>query len=506
MSGDDTMDHERRIFLGDRRTAFPVSDAEVLAGWPQHAWMLDKLRTLPDVEPDHEQHRMRAPFVRKPSINPDGLGRVEPFWDGKATEDVRPGHILQPLRVGRHLSIDLIVDRGEIVDAAAVRAVYAGDPVGGRPAWWESVDLRDPAEPALPGAIPGLASLLAGYRGALNIETIGGHLIDVHPRASAQFLPIWGDAWIEALDVFYRGKPWPRPVAGTGRSYPCWGDRVVTVALDGSSGRAAVVSVVDEVGGGRMGWKPSNRTVAPDRERAGLAATPDDGGQAGGAGTPSFVSPCEICGAIDTSRLAHVGEGRLTYRCARHTDPSIQSPSAVDYGALQNVRRVEREAAEMTLAGLGRGKPPDGWLTRIAKGLGCDMDAPVRRMTPEDLTPGQRRDAERAMVDGAKATTASTGYIDVGAANRHELRRLREIIDLPEHVNGVPLAFIHDLAELCVEQGLDPATLAVGPCGPTAADPLGQRGKSIEVHAGWAQRRAVPSSQIRCHDKEIEQP
>src|SRR5262249_9413116 len=49
---------------------------------------------------------------------------------------------------------------------------------------------------------------LAGYTGMLNLETIGGTIIEVHLRLSDQWPDLYGDGWVEALVRLYHPRTW----------------------------------------------------------------------------------------------------------------------------------------------------------------------------------------------------------------------------------------------------------------------------------------------------------
>ena len=49
---------------------------------------------------------------------------------------------------------------------------------------------------------------LRGYSGAVNIETIGGRIIEVHLRFADQWPDLYGEGWLEAIVELYRRHRW----------------------------------------------------------------------------------------------------------------------------------------------------------------------------------------------------------------------------------------------------------------------------------------------------------
>ena len=49
---------------------------------------------------------------------------------------------------------------------------------------------------------------LAGYTGLINIETIGGRMIEVHLRMSDQWPDLYGPGWVDAVIRLYHRRHW----------------------------------------------------------------------------------------------------------------------------------------------------------------------------------------------------------------------------------------------------------------------------------------------------------
>ena len=90
----------------------------------------------------------------------------------------------------------------------------------GEPVWWRHVTgvavgegmfdywtvhaARDPALEASCGAW--IRKNLVGYTGLLNLETIGGTIIEAHLRLSDQWPDLYGAGWVDAFVGLYRDR------------------------------------------------------------------------------------------------------------------------------------------------------------------------------------------------------------------------------------------------------------------------------------------------------------
>jgi hypothetical protein len=114
-----------------------------------------------------------------------------------------PGHMWMTLMQGRHVSSDV--------------AVVAGEPV-----WWRHVTghpgpggtfdywmVHAEAEAELETSCGGwIRRNLVDYTGMINLETIGGAIIEVHLRFSDQWPDLYGDGFVEALIGLYGEGRW----------------------------------------------------------------------------------------------------------------------------------------------------------------------------------------------------------------------------------------------------------------------------------------------------------
>lgn len=187
----------------------PTDDGDAWAWYPGQRWVYDKLRIAESqgfVCGPHGVEPPGFPVFSKPIMNLRGMGtgsRVLESVDDYR-EHQQPGHIWMPLLTGDHVSSDCAV-------------------VDGRPAWWRhaiGLPTRDgmfdhwvvlaEARPAIEA--PGGAWMerhLRGYTGMVNLETIGGRVIEAHLRFADQWPDLYGgEAWVTALIGLYRDGVW----------------------------------------------------------------------------------------------------------------------------------------------------------------------------------------------------------------------------------------------------------------------------------------------------------
>jgi hypothetical protein len=107
------------------------------------------------------------------------------------------------LLVGRHVSSDAAVVAGEPRWWRHVTGTPSGD---GTFDYWTVHAARDPAIEEHCGEW--IRANLKGYTGILNIETIGGRMIEAHLRMSDQWPDLYGDGWVAAVIRLYHERVW----------------------------------------------------------------------------------------------------------------------------------------------------------------------------------------------------------------------------------------------------------------------------------------------------------
>lgn len=132
-----------------------------------------------------------------------GVGRMVIRSQAELARNLRPGHMWMALLEGEHVSTDVVM-------------------VDGEPRWWRHSSGRSLPGGAfdywriLAGARADLEDAcgawlrrhLGGYSGAVNLETIGGTLIEAHLRFTDQWPDLYGGGWLDAIVELYSHGRW----------------------------------------------------------------------------------------------------------------------------------------------------------------------------------------------------------------------------------------------------------------------------------------------------------
>ena len=176
------------------------------------------------------------PVFSKPIYNMRGMGTGSRVIVSEAEyeESLQPGHMWMPLLQGPHVSTDLALARGEIVWCRHTTGVASAE---GMFDYWTVHAEPKPALDAYFGEWVGRN--LCGFTGIVNIETIGGRIIECHLRMSEQWLDLNGKGWLAAVVELYTNGLWrfgeaPR----TGYSVVLFGAHGVDWRIDRSRVRA----------------------------------------------------------------------------------------------------------------------------------------------------------------------------------------------------------------------------------------------------------------------------
>lgn len=189
----------------------PTDDPEAWAWNPEHRWVFDKLQVALSqglAAGPHGTAPPGFPVFSKPIMNFRGMGAGSRILRSAEDYDTHhtAGHFWMTLLEGEHVSTDVVV-------------------VDGRPQWWrhatgEAVGegmfdtwiIHAAANPAVEGYCGDwIARHLRGYTGVLNLETIGGRIIEAHLRLSDQWPDLYGAGWVEAFVGLYRDRIWRYP-------------------------------------------------------------------------------------------------------------------------------------------------------------------------------------------------------------------------------------------------------------------------------------------------------
>jgi hypothetical protein len=208
----------------------PTDDAMAFALNPRHRWIYDKLLVvrsqgiecaLQRVAPTH------YPVFSKPVTNLKGMGVgswvLRNAWDYRV--HCTAGDFWMTLLSGDHVSTDWAVVNGE---AQWCRHTLGIPGAAGMFDYWKieaksRLDLEKYSR-------DWIRTHLHDYSGMLNIETIGGRIIEAHLRFSDQWPDLYGANWIDAVVHLYHHKIWKFPEAERIDGY--------SVVLFGPHGRA----------------------------------------------------------------------------------------------------------------------------------------------------------------------------------------------------------------------------------------------------------------------------
>jgi hypothetical protein len=186
----------------------PTEDCDAWLWYPEHRWVYDKIAIAHSQGLEAAPHGVspsQFPVFSKPITNLRGMGVASRVLHSASeyAESLTPGHMWMTRLVGRHVSSDAAV-------------------VAGEPRWWRHVTgtpsgegtfnywtVHAAPEPAIEEHCGEWIRVnLKGYTGILNIETIGGRMIEAHLRMSDQWPDLYGDGWVAAVIRLYHERVW----------------------------------------------------------------------------------------------------------------------------------------------------------------------------------------------------------------------------------------------------------------------------------------------------------
>jgi hypothetical protein len=186
----------------------PTEDSDAWTWNPEHRWVHDKLAVATRQGLEAAPHGVAPktyPVFSKPIYNLKGMGVGSRALRSPSEYEAayRPGHMWMPLLQGDHVSSDVALVDGVPCWWRHARGVPAED---GTFDYWE-VDAR--SEPAIEAwAGDWCRRHFGGYTGMVNLETIGGRIIEVHLRFADQWPDLYGKGWVEALVRLYARHEW----------------------------------------------------------------------------------------------------------------------------------------------------------------------------------------------------------------------------------------------------------------------------------------------------------
>jgi hypothetical protein len=189
----------------------PTEDSDAWQWYPAQRWVYNKLAVALSQGLDAGPHGTippRFPIFSKPIINLKGMGVGSRVLHSQADYDKHytAGHFWMTFLEGAHVSSDVAI-------------------VQGKPQWWRHVTGKAAnegtfdywtvhAEPDGDIETPcaeWVEENLPGYTGMLNLETIGGKIIEAHLRFADQWPDLYGPGWVEALVELYERGDWNFP-------------------------------------------------------------------------------------------------------------------------------------------------------------------------------------------------------------------------------------------------------------------------------------------------------
>lgn len=153
----------------------------------------------------HGAAPVRYPVFSKPIYNLKGMGKGSRLIRSEAEfrRHQAPGHMWTRYLTGAHISSDVALARGRPVWWRHTK----GKPRrGGTFDYWTVEAARRPVLEDYCGRW--LRRELAGFSGIVNLETIGGRIIEIHLRMSDQWPDLYGQGWVESLVPLYRDGRW----------------------------------------------------------------------------------------------------------------------------------------------------------------------------------------------------------------------------------------------------------------------------------------------------------
>jgi hypothetical protein len=186
----------------------PTEDCDAWAWYPAHRWVYNKLTIALSQNLDAAPHGIAPPHFpvfSKPLINLKGMGVGSRLLRSAAEYErhYAPGHFWMTLLDGRHVSSDIAVVNGVPHWWRHVTGKPAGE---GTFDYWTVHAEPDAEIEAKCGAW--IEKHLAGYTGMVNLETIGGTIIEAHLRFADQWPDLYGPGWVEALVGLYERRAW----------------------------------------------------------------------------------------------------------------------------------------------------------------------------------------------------------------------------------------------------------------------------------------------------------
>ncbi len=223
----------------------PVDDPPTWDLYPERRWIHNKLAICESQGLPHGPHGTNPPafpVFSKPIYNLRGMGAGGRIMrsEEEYREALTPGHLWMLLLAGAHISSDLALVDGRIAWCRHTTGMPAS---AGTFDYWI---VHAEAMPVLEAYLAEWSGRnLRGFTGVVNIETIGGRIIECHLRMSDQWVDLNGAGWLAAVLQLYATGVWRlQERRQTGYSVVLFGAPGVAPRID----RAAVAAVPKTAG------------------------------------------------------------------------------------------------------------------------------------------------------------------------------------------------------------------------------------------------------------------
>lgn len=220
----------------------PTEDPDCYRLYPDHRWIYNKLLVAETQGLECGPHGIvpgEFPVFSKPIYNLRGMGMETRVFEDLDTylAGRDPGHMWSALLTGEHLSSDVAVVRGEAKWWRHVR----GEPLPNATFDYWTILAEDRPE-FEERAGEWIRTRFGNYTGMMNVESIGGWVIEGHLRFADQWPDLYGAGWIAALVELYEQERWTYDDADRRTGYS-----VVLFGAHGVQYRHPPQEIVDEV-------------------------------------------------------------------------------------------------------------------------------------------------------------------------------------------------------------------------------------------------------------------
>lgn len=186
----------------------PTEDADAYTMFPKYRHIFNRLFVAESQKLLCAPHGVKPadyPVFSKPVYNLKGLGAgARTLWnEDDYLKNEQPGHFWTQLLTGEHISTDCAVVDGEAVWWAHAEGVHGGYNVLFD--HWQIGLTRPNLEHICSWWI---RSHLVGYTGMVNLETIGGVVIEAHLRFTDQWPDLASPKWLDAVVGLYGYGQW----------------------------------------------------------------------------------------------------------------------------------------------------------------------------------------------------------------------------------------------------------------------------------------------------------